>query len=71
MLNITPKPSQITSGSVKPTNILTEGTSQAIDATKLTKIKKPKINKVTEPVLEGASTGNKVLDTTTNIIKGV
>ena len=56
MLNITPKPNQITSGSVKPTNILTEGTSQAIDATKLTNIQNAiPVNPIKQPVLEGGN----------------
>ena len=56
MIDITPKPSQITSGSVKPGNLLTEGTSQAIDATKLSNVQNAiPVNQIKQPVLEGAT----------------
>ena len=56
MIDVTPKPNQLTSGYVKPTNLLTEGTSQAIDATKLTNIQNAiPVNPIKQPVLEGGN----------------
>ena len=81
MINVTPSPRQLMSGTSNATNLLNpakntvSSSSNLLDASKLTKIDNAIPNNVTskvkEPVLEGVSTGNKVVDTTTNINKGV
>ena len=63
MIDITPKPNQLTSGNVKPTNLLKPSTSQAIDATKLSKVQNAiPVNQIKQPVLEGVTTTSSKID---------
>ena len=82
MINVTPPPRQLMSSTTNATNLLNpakntvSSSSNLLDASKLTQINNAipntnVVNQVKQPVLEGVSTGNKVVDTATNINKGV
>ena len=82
MINVTPSPRQLMSSTSNATNLINpakntvSSSSNLLDASKLTQINDaiPNtnfVNQAKEPVLEGVSTGNKVVDTATNINKGV
>ena len=77
LIDITPKPNQLASSTSKvlnPANNVVPN-NRILPASDLTKIDNAipnnVVNKVKEPVLEGVSTGNKVIDTTKNVNKGL
>ena len=77
MINVTPNANQLPSSTSKVLNQATDvvPNTNLLDASKLTKINNAipnnVVNQVKQPVLEGVTTGNKVVDTAKNVNKGL